>query len=607
MNLAALLRLVDPTYCHTGLANTEKQLKRMKGTLDKLNASYDDMKSQIHTAHNDTFATITESSVLVDQRRQIETKQELLGAFKKRFIMTDDEVAVLTQTVEPVGDDFFEALAKAKTISTDCEVLLGFENQRLGLELLEQTSKHINLGFHKLYKWVQREFKTLNLENPQMNPLIRKSLRVLAERPSLFQNCLDFFAEARERILTDSFYTALTGTTPSSLEDPSIKPIDLVAHDALRYVGDMLAWIHSAAVSEREALEVLFVAEGEELAKGLKSGLDTKVWQLATDDESEQQADFNAIKALSNLVDRDISGASRILRQRVEQVMRTNEEVIQAYKLANLINFYHATFQKLLGPSANLVESMRSLESEGLRQFKALIRDNVTTLWKEFQQRPSDLGPPKFLQQNLLQLDTIAKTYDSSLSVASDREAEFDAVLSEAFEPFISGCESMAKSMDPLESAIFLLNCKLTASQHLTPYSFTRRRASKLRQDVEEESKKLIESQYRFLVHGSGLESLFKLTTSSDSKNNLCTAAALGQASQTLDDFLPSALMDAIGNLKELQDTSFSREITEKAAEQFCQAFEKLESFIEKLDEADDGTRRDVFPRTSSEIRVLLS
>ena len=90
------------------------------------------------------------------------------------------------------------------------QVLLGGENQRLGLEIMEQSSKQLNMAYQKLYKWIQKEFKSLNLEDPQINVSIRQALRVLAERPSLFHSCLDFFAEAREYILSDAFHYART-------------------------------------------------------------------------------------------------------------------------------------------------------------------------------------------------------------------------------------------------------------------------------------------------------------------------------------------------------------------------------------------------------------
>jgi hypothetical protein len=126
------------------------------------------MKTQIGAAHKATSPALTEASQLITQRQQVEQKQALLSAFNASFVLSEDETAALTLTSEPVDDLFFATLAKAKRISKDCEILLGFENQTLGLEIMEQTSKNLNQGFQKLYKWVQREFKTLNLENPQI-------------------------------------------------------------------------------------------------------------------------------------------------------------------------------------------------------------------------------------------------------------------------------------------------------------------------------------------------------------------------------------------------------------------------------------------------------
>ncbi|KAK7210542.1 hypothetical protein V2G26_017720 [Clonostachys chloroleuca] len=596
-----------------------EQLRRIKHTVDKLNSSYMEVKRQIESAHSQTEPALTEAASLLEQRAQIETKQQVLVAFKDHFILSSDEVDSLVMTSEPVDDRFFNALAKAKAISKDCEVLLGFEKQTLGLELMEQTSKNINLGFQKLYKWVQREFKTLNLENPQMNHSIRRALRVLAERPSLFQNCLDFFAEARERILSDAFLAALTGVSSSEVEDPSLKPIDMAAHDPLRYVGDMLAWIHSATVSEREALEILFVAEGEELAKGLKSGRDAEVWRLV-DDEDEYEGEFNALKALHDLVDHDISGAARLLRQRVEQVIHSNEEIVQAYKLANHIGFYGVMFERLLTSESTLVEVVQSLQAEAMRQFRALVREHIGNLQSEFQQAPSDLGPPSFLQDSLKQLGSFIQTYDSSLSSSDDRKTGFDSVLAEAFDPFILGCENMAKSMKAPDDAIFLINCRLAAVSCLDDFDFTESRLQQVQEKLKLASAELTESQYSFFSEGSGLQDMLDAARKEGQEaEELNDPQTLAQASQSLDDFLPSALMDAIDRLKHLQDSAMARRITEEAAEKFCTDFEKLEKAVIAADaaslEEEDGSSesgeggelRKAFPRTTAEIRVLLS
>ncbi|AEO67758.1 cb61f820-257b-4d34-84aa-5e834d65c485 [Thermothielavioides terrestris] len=605
-------------------AKVAEQLRRIGSTLGRLNDSFNEMKTQIGAAHEATASALTEASKLMTQRRQVEQKQALLNAFNATFVLSEDETAALTLTSEPVDEFFFATLAKEKRISKDCEILLGFENQTLGLEIMERTTRNLNLGFQKLYKWVQKEFKTLNLENPQINSSVRRALRVLAERPSLFQNCLDFFAEAREQVLSNSFYTALTGSSPSGVERPSVKPIELVAHDSLRYVGDMLAWAHSAAVGEREALEGLFIGDGGEMAKGIQAGRENEVWRLAAE-EGEESNEFDAVKTLNELVDRDMSGAARMLRQRVEQVIQTNEETILAYKLANLLNFYKSTFAKLLSPASALVESLGLLEAEALRQFRSLARDHVAAIQGDLQQMPADLRPPEFLIDALEQLTAIMRTYEASFTASAGSEEDFEPVLAEAFDPFISGAANMAGTLRSPSNSIFLINCLAAARSSLSQFGFTQRRAAILQAQIEDERSRLVEAQYRSLRTESGLDGLIvSLEPLRENEEDVAKvrsleavqAPALARASQTLDDFLPSALMDAMEKLRNLQDSRLAQEITEEAAERLCVDFEHVEEMLMLADEmaeqqhgeSDDfQSLRALFPRTSGEIRVLLS
>ncbi|KAI1656120.1 oligomeric Golgi complex subunit 6 [Daldinia decipiens] len=613
----------------TEFGRVADQLRRIGTTINKLNNNYQEMRRHATAAHESTSTMLEEASSLMAQKKNIETKQQVLKAFREHFLLSEDEIASLTLTAEPVDDRFFAVLSKAKRIRKDCEFLLGFESQTLGLEIMDQISKNLNLAMQKLYRWVQKEFKTLNLENPQINSSVRRAIRVLAERPSLFQSCLDFFAEAREQILSDSFYLALTGTSAAGTKDTSVKPIELVAHDPLRYAGDMLAWTHSAAVSEREALEILFISDGNEIAKGIREGRENERWMLMAD-EADGPPEFDAVKALNELVDRDVSGAARILRQRVEQVIQTNEETILAYKLANLLGFYRVTFSKLLGEDSVLLQSMSNLESEALRQFRSLMRDHITTLEGEFQHTPSDLGPPEFLQDCLKQLTAIMKTYETSLAAAGDREADFEPILAESFDPFFAGCSNMAKNISAPSNSIFLINCLLAAQTAFEPFqSFTRTRLERLRSTISDHSARLVENQYAFFRAESSLEPLFTaLSPLSDARPSDVAKLpslpelqpeALARAAQGLDDFLPSAVMDALENVKNLHDARLAREVTEEAADRFCADFEHVEELLVAADEAAEerrgGNSRDgeeralktVFPRTTGEIRVLLS
>ncbi|KAF2134472.1 oligomeric complex COG6 [Dothidotthia symphoricarpi CBS 119687] len=604
-----------------------EQLKRIGTAISSLNSYCADMRSHIAAANRETGPVLEEATNLMNQKKQAETKQQILHAFQSHFIISEEEATVLSYTAEPVNEDFFQVLTRVKKIHHDCQVLLGTEDQRLGLEVLEQSSKQLNAAFQKLYRWIQREFKTLDLENPQISASVRRSLRVLAERPALFQSCLDSFAEARESILSDSFHAALTGST-SEAEHIATKPIEFHAHDPLRYVGDMLAWAHSATVSEREALENLFISDGDEIKRSIQAGLESEPW--LRDDGDEEV--FDGKKALNQLVSRDLTGVARLLRQRTEQVIQSHEDATLAYKIANLIGFYKSTFVKLLGSDSEVMDMFDTLEGSAMRQFRANMRDYVAAVQSDVAVAPADLSPPEFLDDALKTLKALAKSYDTSVTTMDDGENDFESVLTEALDPFIHGCENLTKRMQQPESAIFAINCLVAVKDVLAQYTFASERVGEMDDTMDEHVAELVEHQHLYFVRESGLsvllDALSAITDEADSLKTIpqLTAfkpEALIAASQQLDDFLPSALIDAAENLKRLRNRSMIQEVTEEAAGKFCADFESVERrimaaddvlFDEKeengdIDEEEDMEPglRDLFPRTSGEIKVLLS
>lgn len=617
-----------------------QQLKRIGTTINSLNKCCEDMGQHIIAARQENAPVLEEASTLLGQKQELETKKQLLDAFNKHFIISEDELLILTTMSEEVDEHFFAILKRVKQIYVDCQVLFGTENQRLGLELMDQSSRNLNTGYQKLYRWVQKEFKNLNLENPQISSIIRRALRALAERPSLFQSCLDYFAEAREHILTDAFYAALTGSSTENDQVPMTKPIEFHAHDPLRYVGDMLAWTHSATVSEREALESLFISEGDEISKGFQAGRKADPWSAADGEV------FDGLKVLGHLVNRNVAGVSRALRQRVEQVIQNHEDPVLLYKIANLVNFYRITFAKLLVADCSLLETLSSLEDSSLRQFRTVMSDTATSIQTDLTISPSDLRIPDFLDEALTQFAALMKSYDSSLTPASSRTADFEPILFQALNPFLTACEKLAKETEEPVTSIFLVNCILAIKTTLSTYDFVQPRISDLDEQLASLSSTLTEYQHAFFLHTSGLLPLLvALASLDDTPDSLLKVPTLPtfqqqpltDASQKLDDFLPSALMDAIQNLRGLSSMKLAQEITVAAAERFCEDFEFVEGRLGRVDElreekgaeeedgegeGDEGAKegeegegektdevplKSLFPRTSGEIRVLLS
>lgn len=621
--------------------NWDQQLKRIGTTIKSLNQCCGDMRKHVSDAKRENAPVLEDASGLLIQKRELEDKTQLLDAFSKHFIMSEDDSMVLSTTSNDVDDRFFAVLKKVKKIYADCQLLLGNENERLGLELMDQTSRQLNVGYQKLYRWTQKEFKNLNLENPQISSIIRRALRALSERPTLFHGCLDFFAEARERVLTDAFYSALTGSPGATEQDPMMKPIEVHAHDPLRYVGDMLAWTHSATVSECEALENLFVSEGEEFRKGFEAGREAEPWSAA-DTEA-----FDGQKALGGLVNRNVAGVARALRQRIEQVLQNHEDAVLLYRISNLVNFYRVTFSKLLGPDSTLLATLVACEESSLRYFTTIVADHVTSINTDLSAPSPNLHIPDFLDEALTSFSALLKSYDSSLRPSSSKTTDFEPIIQSALTPYLLACEKMAKETDSPAGDIFMLNCLSATQSTLANYDFiTEQYLSYLSHKISTATTTLTSYQHAFFLHTSGLHPLLAALASLSDPNSDSNydapplaeiphlppfqPAALTAASQTLDDFLPSALMDAMENLEGLSSAKTAREITAEGAERFCEDFEFVEGRLAAVDEGleeeeekggceegeeegkgkGEGRRvplRTLFPRTSGEIRVLLS
>lgn len=615
------------------MLTVRQQLKHIGRLIIDLNRTCAEMRTEIHKAQRESRPMLEEASTLTTQKQAVETKQQLLDAFNKHFIVSEEDLITLTSSAESVDDRFFQIMNRVKQIRKDCEVLLGTENQSLGMELMEQTSRHLDAAFKKLYTWIQREFKILDLEDPHISSTIRRALRVLAERPILFQNCLGFFAEAREHALSDAFYLALTESVPGgSTATRPANPIELQTHNLLRYVGDMLAWVHSTTVSEREALEGLFISDGDEIAREIQAGRDNAPWSRGEQKENKTGDDppvYDGRRALNNLVNRDLDGVSRVLKQRVEIAVRSNDDPLLVYRAFNLFKFYQDIFFRLVGAPSILGDAIAELQTSTFSHFERLLQDETSTVASETV--PEDLSTPTFLGRAL---DHFRSFTNASPDLSGP---ETSKLISAALVPFLGQCSEMAGAMsDTTSQNLFQLNYLSavdTALRPILPHKHGFLEAA--RKKVAELREELVDTQHSFLLRESGVGQLLDAIRSVEADASDPTAfeslplfntEALSASAAQLDDFLASALMDLLDNMKQLTDKGLAKEIAHEAAEKFCTDFEVVEAAVLRVDEDMQDSRsgregegeegeeeeeevllRDVYPRTTAEIRVLLS
>ena len=222
------------------------------------------------------------------------------------------------------------------------------------------TSAHLEKACDKLLRWCSVEFRGMGRDaSLEVSEELSEAVRRLRLRPELLScvasllshltnppthppsEVLTVLAQTRQATLLNSFTSALTtGNRTGSVG--ARRPIDLHAHDALRYIGDMLAWVHQTIAAEREFLEALLSIDmGERMPGAVRA-------PAHAEDEW-----------LGELMDAAVAGLCGPLRARVLQTVRGQESGLNAYKVSRLLHFYTLTMSRTLGSRALLATTLK--------------------------------------------------------------------------------------------------------------------------------------------------------------------------------------------------------------------------------------------------------
>ena len=123
--------------------------------------------------------------------------------------------------------------------------------------MLDLLGQHQDMAYQRLFEWVKGKCDSLaeTGSTEDIDLMLQTAIRYLRKLPIYFSQCQDLVVNSRRTQLVQKFVVALTQGGPAG---QVFRAIDLHAHDAVRYVGDMLAWMHQAVASEEEFLESVF-------------------------------------------------------------------------------------------------------------------------------------------------------------------------------------------------------------------------------------------------------------------------------------------------------------------------------------------------------------
>lgn len=254
------------------LSVVDASVTSMGEHVSELRAECSQIDARLAEADASTRYLLQHANGIRKQRAMTAQQSELLSLFLKRFTLTEKEQELIESRAIPVNAALFAVMDKLARIRSESQVLMiGHEEgvkggMRAGMDIMDETSALLDKAQQKIAKWLYSEMRSFARMGVDVGQYVREAVVRLDGREDLLGPALKTLASARAHLLSTAFHRALTVGGPAPTFLP--RPIELHAHDPMRYVGDMLAWVHQSVASEREFLTALFSKIGD--SKGLE-------------------------------------------------------------------------------------------------------------------------------------------------------------------------------------------------------------------------------------------------------------------------------------------------------------------------------------------------
>lgn len=541
---------------------------------------------------------------LSTEKNLILLKKSLLTNFKKKFTLNQYEEHVLTN--EEISMEFFKVLNKCKKIHSNCSILLTLGNQNLGLKIMEKMNKFLNLSYQRISFFLENQLlKNLSEENLSNNKdlkLLKVSVFHLSDNVRYFDDILSKLIQLRSKTIVDEFLYQLNNADSTD----SSRPIVLSAHDPLRYIGDILAYIHSVIVNEVEFIQNLFQKidpnENEDDDFGYqRSELEKTLFQAEN---------FNNVGDIVNdTIVKIINGLSRPLKIRIEQIVRSEKNIDVIQRVSNLLDLFKLMYDKILPKDikdCSVIETLDSLKSLCVERIFGLLKERLTIISREYENNEMDelLLPPDWVRDYLS--DALMIFQDSSnigleTNVFGLSDELFEKLSNLIVDKPIEVLSDQAKSLkNPRDIKIFKLNALDLIQTKLITTTQLSKKCDEVNDLITTLKQELIESQYELLLKDSQLSIHQQLITlifpidqieSDDDyamyaslvENKLFGKPKLEEIEIKLHEFLPVALIEAQQSLFKISSPTIANDVITDSSLKFLNLYDVFYKILQEL------------------------
>ncbi|XP_073518687.1 conserved oligomeric Golgi complex subunit 6 [Phyllobates terribilis] len=562
--------------------NVKEELESINEDVQAMSNCCEDMTSRLKAAKEQTQDLIVKTTKLQAENQRLEIRAQVADAFLEKFQLASDEMNILRGTHEgPLTEDFFKVLTKVKQIHNDVKLLLRTNQQTAGLEIMEQMALLQETSYERLYRWAQNECRTLTQESCDISPILSQAMDALQDRPVLYKYTLDEFGTARRSAVVRGFIDALTRGGPGGTP----RPIEMHSHDPLRYVGDMLAWLHQATASEKEHLESLLKLVN---IQGVEDHIQEVVGHIT-------------------------EGVCRPLKVRIEQVIIAEPGAVLLYKISNLLKFYHHTISAIVGTSGSaLLTTIEEMHLLSKKIFFNSLTLHASKLLDKVELPPADLGPSSALNQTLTLLREVLVSHDSSVVPLDARQADFVQVLSCVLDPLLQMCTVSASNLGTADMATYMVNCLYVMKTTLALFEFTDKRLEMLQFQIDAHLDTLINEQASYVLTRAGLSQIYSCLQQHRPEqgplSNLPSmdAVSLKAAMVQFDRYLAGPDNLQMPQLNFFLSATVKEQIIKQSTELVCRAYMELYDAV--MDPANSYKEpTSILHRSPQQVQTLLS
>ncbi|WBW72243.1 Golgi transport complex peripheral subunit Cog6 [Schizosaccharomyces osmophilus] len=553
------------------LSNLTNHLESMNESFSSFSTSIDSYDSHWNSKSKAAMELHNKYQSIEAEKKRVHEKLDCIEYVENNFLISDEDLIHLTSHND-VDDRFYLIFEKAQSIHDNTNSLFTPVSEFLNYESLEgiikTMSRHIDTAYGKLYRFVELELRNPRvIQTMETNSEIKRAITKLLSEHTTASRTINLIIQVRQQNLHSAYVTALTRGDALS----SSKPIELSAPDTMRFIGDLLAWIHQTIVNEKELIDSIFAARRQQV-----NSHPVPPWDIPSTVQEQT----------NNLLDGSLYGICRPLLSRAQTSILDLTDTIRLYNLIELLGFYHEAFSKIVHENCIVLKILKTIEDFTYQRMKTVIDDELYAISSSLPKVTDDLLPPDFVTSFLRNSNSIFKIRNASLSVKGVDEEQFITIFSDLFEKVLQICFTMVKDRLHFHKyVIYLLNILDSCLTYLRRYNFL----AHIRESFENKEnmyvEKLIDLVYQTYLTESGLSDLINFIKNKDDKEELKAISSVSWDEQVsrFNSFVTITISEIIADLQLLAAPLIMEHVMKRTAEMYIQSFQQITQRVQPI------------------------